>query len=88
MDDVDRLYIAGGLGYYTDISNASIAGVIPRQLKDKAIAVGNSSLQGAIRILDDRSLLDVLKEKTSKCNVVELSDDADFAETYIENLSF
>ncbi len=88
LDDVDRLYIAGGLGYYTDISNASIAGVIPRQLKDKAIAVGNSSLQGAIRILDDRSLLDVLKEKTSKCNVVELSDDADFAETYIENLSF
>ena len=46
--DVDRLYISGGFGSSIDIHKASSIGIIPSQLRDKAEAVGNSSIGGAI----------------------------------------
>ena len=48
--DVDKLYISGGFGSSIDIHKASSIGIIPSQLSDKAEAVGNSSIGGAITL--------------------------------------
>ena len=48
--DVDKLYISGGFGSSIDIHKASSIGIIPSQLRDKAEAVGNSSIGGAITL--------------------------------------
>lgn len=47
IEDIDRVYLAGGFGYYLNVKSAVAIGLIPSELSDKVIAVGNTSLAGA-----------------------------------------
>lgn len=48
---IDKVYLAGGLGYKMNVYKAAGIGLLPMELRDKAAAVGNSSLAGALRYL-------------------------------------
>ncbi|MEG2231949.1 MAG: ASKHA domain-containing protein, partial [Lachnospiraceae bacterium] len=45
--EIDRVYLAGGFGYYLDVRYAKEIGLVPAELADKVVAVGNTSLYGA-----------------------------------------
>ncbi|MGF7142632.1 uncharacterized 2Fe-2S/4Fe-4S cluster protein (DUF4445 family) [Anaerotaenia torta] len=45
-DQVAKVYLAGGFGFVLDISKAIHVGLLPEELKDKFITVGNSPLPG------------------------------------------
>jgi len=97
--DVDRLYISGGFGSSIDIRKASSIGIIPSQLRDKAEAVGNSSIGGAITLASsiggkcdfafDISKrvndvnIDYLEAITSNAKEVNLSLHKDFQNKYM-----
>jgi uncharacterized 2Fe-2S/4Fe-4S cluster protein (DUF4445 family) len=49
-DSLDRVFIAGGFGFYLNIDNATALGMLPREFKNKIKIVGNSSLKGACKI--------------------------------------
>lgn len=46
---LQRVYLAGGFGYYLDVDKAAGIGLIPAALQGRCRAVGNASLAGAIR---------------------------------------
>ncbi len=48
-EHVDKIYLAGGMGYYLDPEDALAIGLLPEEFRGRIVAVGNTSLQGAIR---------------------------------------
>lgn len=87
-NDLDKVYLAGGVGYYIDIDNAINTGILNSKLKDKIETVGNSSLEGAILCLKNLKLLDKVSQIAPICQIIELSCNVEFANEYIANMSF
>ncbi len=87
-EGVDRLIIAGGLGYYIDPASAAKTGLIPEKLKDRAQALGNGSLYGAYLALTDKSCREEAIRIASSCEVIDLSTDETFTEQFMEGMYF
>jgi uncharacterized 2Fe-2S/4Fe-4S cluster protein (DUF4445 family) len=88
-DGLDAVYLAGGIGQAMDVNDAADIGLIPRELCGKTIAVGNSSLGGAARLLLSPSqTADVLRDLLKGCNEVNLAAHPRFGELFIQNMSF
>lgn len=49
LAQIDKVYIAGGLGFYLDLDAALEIGLFPKEFAGKMEAVGNTSLEGAYR---------------------------------------
>ena len=69
-DDLDAVYLAGGIGRWMNVKDAVAVGIIPPELEAKARPAGNASLGGAMALLTspalatadmERLLLDVLE---------------------------
>lgn len=50
LDQISRVVLAGGFGYYLDPGAAAQIGLLPMELADKAVAGGNTALAGALRL--------------------------------------
>jgi len=87
-DDVDRVYIAGGFGYYLDINKAADIGLIPADLTNKAKAAGNTALSGAVMASTDVKAKARLEHIIAVSEEIRLSDDRDFNELFIKYISF
>ena len=88
IEDIQTLYVAGGLGYYLNLKNAGHVGLLPTSLLDRIQLVGNTSLQGATLCLLKQIYRQEI-ERIAKCaEVVELSSSKYFMDAYIENMSF
>lgn len=85
--ELDAVYIAGGFGYYLKPEDAAIIKLLPDELAEKIIAVGNTSLKGALLAAkndDINGLLDIVK----KSKALLLSQADDFGAEYIRQLNF
>ena len=82
------LYIAGGLGYYLNIQNSGVVGLLPKNFLKKAKAVGNSSLQGAMLCMLKQEYQDQVEKIANMAEVIELSCSRYFQDAYIESISF
>lgn len=86
-EDIRRLYIAGGLGFYLREESALTAGLIPAEFAGKIQALGNSALAGALRCLEP-------KERERSCRIAgtaqicELNGRADFTQNFVDAMSF
>ncbi|MBQ8970308.1 MAG: DUF4445 domain-containing protein [Lachnospiraceae bacterium] len=90
-EGLSHLYIAGGFGYYLDAGKAAGIGLIPGELLPKTRAVGNSSLNGAIRFLREWWEADPLSDLVQLAKQGEeigLSSDPDFNDFYMEYMMF
>ncbi len=85
-DEISRVLIAGGLGYYMNIENAAQTGLLPRALCNRAESVGNAALRGACRISSDAALLARAEALARSTAVVELGGSATFSEAYMMNM--
>lgn len=87
LGDVSHVFIAGGLGYYTDLYSAVKTGLLPREFSGKMTAVGNTALSGALLCLDEDALL-TLSEITESVTSVELNSSPDFLSLFTEYMTF
>ncbi len=85
-EDIDNVYLSGGLGNNANIQNVIKLGMIPSVLKDRSIPSGNTSLAGAILNLF------ALKDTTEKmlhfqsiAKEINLGERKDFNEIYVSN---
>lgn len=46
--DIESVSIAGGFGYFLNVDDAAAIGLIPKELKDKTYASGNTCLRGSL----------------------------------------
>lgn len=86
--DLETLYIAGGLGYFMNIDNAAVTGLLPMSLSNKAKAVGNTSLSGARLCLLNEQSQKSIEKIAVQTQIVELSFSKTFQDLYIENMYF
>ena len=69
-DELEAVYLAGGIGQALNVDDAITIGLIPEELKTVAFPVGNTSLAGAVEFLimpdsaqsDSKALLTAAKE--------------------------
>ena len=85
FDDIEGLYISGGFSAKINVENAVLTGLIPRELKDKCIAVNNSSLLGTVKYSYENNDLDAICNSSA---YVDLSAEAVFSDLFIENMMF
>ena len=88
ISQVQKLYVAGGVGYYMNVANACAVGLLPKQLEQKTHVVGNTSLAGVKAcLMQENGALEV--EKIARAmQIVELSFSQVFQDKYVENMLF
>lgn len=87
-EDITHVYLAGGFGEHILAHSAAEIGMIPAELEEKIISVGNSSLQGAVNSLTDQNALETMLQIVEKAQHIELSNHTLFRECYIEHINF
>lgn len=87
-EQLEHVYVAGGFGVHLNMEKAIAIGLFPREVKDKIIAVGNTSLAGAIVYGLNEEREAHCKEMILKAKEVDLSTDKDFQEFYMEAMFF
>ncbi|MDD6071051.1 MAG: ASKHA domain-containing protein [Clostridiales bacterium] len=94
--DIKTVYISGGLGFYMDIKDAVTVKMLPDDLKDKIVIAGNTSLEGAKKLLLAENV-DVDKEDNiffyyekirNRTESFELADMEGFQDIYMHSLDF
>jgi uncharacterized 2Fe-2S/4Fe-4S cluster protein (DUF4445 family) len=88
LGEVDRLYLAGGFGSLLDVRSATRIGLLPPELADRVIVVGNASGAGAAAACISRRRLEDCDRARAACSYVELSSRPDFNEAYVERMMF
>lgn len=86
VDDIDRVYIAGGFGHYINITDAINIGLLPDLPADKYEYVGNSCIQGAMLVLLCREAFHEAVEISSRMTYLELSTGNRFMDEFISAL--
>lgn len=88
LEDICQVYLAGGFGYFLEEEAAVRIGLIPKALKGKVQAVGNSALAGCYVYHfagDAEEKIVRMKEKT---RIINLAEEEGFAEEFISQMDF
>ncbi|MGE5613232.1 MAG: ASKHA domain-containing protein [Bacillota bacterium] len=88
LDDIKKVYLAGGFGSNIKIDSAVKTGLLPGALKDRMEAIGNASGSGASEGLLSRDMLRLAESIAQRVKYVELSASASFTEKYVNNMLF
>ena len=87
-EDIDQVFLAGGFGYRMNLDKAIAIGLLPEELHDKIVAVGNSSLGGAVTYLTESDAVKRLDQIVSVSEEIGLSADKDFNRFYTDYMFF
>ncbi|MEW6601893.1 MAG: ASKHA domain-containing protein [Nitrospirota bacterium] len=80
--DIDKVYVAGALGNGINVRKAAGIGMLPDWSEEQIIPIGNSSLKGALMILQDSSLLEQEDEITDGITYKHMHDDPEFMKEF------
>lgn len=87
-DEIDKVFLAGGFGYRIDLEKSIGIGLLPEELREKIVAVGNSSLGGAGKYLMEEDAPARVEQMMKECEEVALSTDKDFIQFYTDYMFF
>lgn len=87
-NDVDKLLLAGGFGTSINPASAAKIGLFPKELQDKCIPVGNAAGKGACCALLSEKFTQRCFDVADRMEYIELSEDAQFTDLFVENMSF
>ena len=85
---VKSLYLAGGFGNYIRRESAVEIGLLPSQMRDKIVPVGNAAGSGARRMLLSRRDEERAARIAADAKYIELSARPDFQDKFVENMMF
>jgi uncharacterized 2Fe-2S/4Fe-4S cluster protein (DUF4445 family) len=88
MDEISRLWLAGGFGSFIDLRSAVRIGLFPCALRDRVIVAGNTAGAGAVAACLSSARLAECDRLRSLCSYIELSSRADFNDYFVENMMF
>jgi uncharacterized 2Fe-2S/4Fe-4S cluster protein (DUF4445 family) len=84
--DVDRFFIAGGLGTYLDIEKAIVIGLLPDLEPERFSFMGNTTIQGAKLCLLSQEAFEKVEAIANKLTNIELSSSTEFMNRYNSSL--
>ena len=85
---IANIYLAGGFGFKLDKNKAIAIGMLPAEFRDRIQTVGNSSLAGAVRYLNEPDGKTAMEHLIAVSSEVNLSSDKDFNEFYMDYMMF
>jgi len=87
--DLDAVYLAGGIGQAMNVDSAITVGLLPSELKEKVMAIGNASLGGAVRLLlsPDKASVDMNKLLLDYTEI-NLAENYKFNGLFMKHLAF
>lgn len=92
LEDINEVFIAGGLGYYLNLEDAFTIGLLPKQFRGKVKVVGNTSLEGAVKyasgLYESDKVDGILSELVGKTKEMNLAEYEGFQDVYIAGLNF
>ena len=88
VDQLHKLYLAGGFANYIKVENAVAIGFIPDLALEQIEKVGNASLEGATLMLLSGKMRTTVEEMIAKIEHVELETTSDFFEIFVEGCMF
>lgn len=86
--DIHRVYLAGGFGFYLSREKAAAIGLLPRELLEKTVAVGNTSLKGGEYYLTREDARETLDRLSKGAREVALAKEPRFQELYLKHMNF
>lgn len=87
-DDIRRVYLAGAFGTYLDPASACAIGLLPSQLLEKMIPVGNAAGQGAKMVLQHEATWQRAARLAEQTEFLELASLPQFQDAFIDALEF
>ncbi len=87
-EDIGTLYLAGGFGYKMDLKKAVGIGLLPEELLDRTVAVGNSALEGCVEYLTDGTAAERIGKIIAVSEEIPLASDKDFNKFYTDFMFF
>ncbi len=87
-DELQMVIIAGAFGYHLKEQSLFRTGFLPAMKNATLLYVGNSSLEGAVRMLLDKELIRESVHIARSAQVVELSQNPDFESTFVREMHF
>ncbi|MFP6773401.1 MAG: ASKHA domain-containing protein [Alphaproteobacteria bacterium] len=88
VDDISRLYLAGGFASHVDLSNAVEIGLLAPVAPDRVIKAGNTSLQGVSEALLNTDRRQHLEQLVRRAEHVELESEENFFDIFVEACFF
>ncbi|MBI5124042.1 MAG: DUF4445 domain-containing protein [Candidatus Omnitrophica bacterium] len=88
LEDIKKIYIAGGFGNYLNIENAIFIGLLPDTARSKYEFIGNSSLAGARMSLLSHDALMKTYEIYKNITYLDLSSEPNYMNEYVASLFF
>ena len=86
MNDISKIYIAGGFGNFINTESAIALGMLPDVPRDRFVYLGNASLAGAKHALLSSSVRERISEVFERTTYVDLSSDPTFSDEYMSAL--
>lgn len=90
LEEISRVYLAGGFGFHLDLESAYTIGLFPEEFRGKVTLAGNTSLAGAIQALlvQDSAELLQLDPVLEASTVMDLSMNKNFQEFFLHRIGF
>jgi len=88
-NELEKVFLSGGFGYFIDVKNSIKIGLIPEVDEEKVIKIGNGALEGAREILlceERKKTAEEIAEKTIHIKTNEVEKDFDYI--MAENMYF
>ena len=76
--DLDKIFVAGAFGRHIDPKQAITLGMLPDLPMETFAPIGNSSLEGAEKVLMERKSRDNCRELVNKITYLELNVNQEF----------
>ena len=86
--DISNMYIAGGFGNYININNAIEIGFIANIAQNKIHQVGNTSVEGATKMLLSTKIRYEIEDICKKIEHIELETTEDFFDLFVDGCQF
>lgn len=87
-EKLHRVILAGGFGSYLNKDSAAAIGLIPKELLSITASVGNAAGEGAVSAALSQKARRQLFNLQKKMHYIELSTHPEFADIYMEQMSF
>ena len=85
---ISKVYLAGGFGFVLPIEKSVHIGLLPKQLEKRMVAIGNSSLAGAVRYTIDPDFPARLDKLAGMAQEIHIANQEEFQELYIQHMNF
>lgn len=85
FEDIEALYLAGGFSAKINVQNATTIGLLPKELTERAVFIGNGSLSGTVKYALEREDLSPLLRNA---RYIDLAQTKEFGDLFLQNIMF